>query len=72
MKHYEMMVEGIFKVKAESVTEALFKIHKLLEEMDEDIVLEDWSEHDIEDEELFDEDLYEKMIRDYEKNKYGD
>ena len=71
MKHYEMMVEGIFKVKAESVTEALFKVQKLLEEMDEDIMLEDWSEHDIEDEELFDEDLYDKMIKDYEKSKYG-
>ena len=41
MKSYEMMVEGILKVKAESVTEALFKIHKLIEEMGEDIFVED-------------------------------
>lgn len=71
MKSYEMMVEGILKVKAESVTEALFKIHKLIEEMDEDIFVEDWWEHDVDDEELFDGELYDKMIRDYEKNKNG-
>lgn len=72
MKSYEMMVEGILKVKAESVTEALFKIHKLIEEMGEDIFVEDWWEHDVDDEELFDGELYDKMIKDYEKNKYGD
>ena len=72
MKSYEMMVEGILKVKAESVTEALFKIHKLIEEMGEDIFVEDWWEHDVDDEELFDGELYDKMIKDYEKSKYGD
>lgn len=72
MKSYEMMVEGILKVKAESVTEALFKIHKLIEEMGEDIFVEDWWEHDVDDEELFDGELYDKMIKDYEKNKYRD
>lgn len=72
MKSYEMMVEGILKVKAESVTEALFKIHKLLEEMGEDIFIEDWQNYDVEDGELFDGELYDKMIEDYEKNKYGD
>ena len=72
MKHYAMMVEGVLNVEAESVTEALFKIHKLLEELDEGIFVEDWWEHDVEDEELFDGELYDKMIKDYEKNKYGD
>ena len=66
MKYYGMIVEGVFKVKAESVTEALFKIHKLLEEKDEDIFVEDWWEHDVDDEELFDGELYEKMVEDYE------
>lgn len=66
MKYYGMSVEGVFKVKAESVTEALFKIHKLLEEKDEDIFVEDWWEHDVDDEELFDGELYKKMVEDYE------
>lgn len=66
MKYYGVKVECALNVKAESVTEALFKIHKLIEEMDEDIVLEDWTEHDVEDKELFNDELYEKMVEDYE------
>ena len=66
MKYYGMNVEGVLKVKAESVTEALFKIQKALGEMDEDISVEDWWEHDVDDEELFDGELYEKMVEDYE------
>ena len=66
MKYYGMSVEGALKVKAESVTEALFKIQKALGEMDEDIFVEDWWEHDVDDEELFDGELYEKMVEDYE------
>ena len=72
MKLYGIPVEGFLKVKAESVTEALFKVYKLLEEMDEDIFVEDWWEHDVEDQELFDGKLYDKMIKDYEKNKNED
>ena len=72
MKSYGMMVEGVLMVKAESVTEALFKIYKLIEEKDEDISVEDWGVHDVDDEELFDGELYDKMIKDYEKSKYGD
>lgn len=72
MKSYGMMVEGVLMVKAESVTEALFKIYKLIEEKGEDISVEDWWVHDVDDEELFDGELYDKMIKDYEKSKYGD
>ena len=66
MKYYEVKAECALNVKAESVTEALFKIHKLIEEMDEDIVLEDLTEHDVKDTELFDDELYEQTVADYE------